>query len=220
MTSTRGNSFQIVSTRHKLTSRNWIKEKIMRCPKDFFITGEYFHIYNRSNDPLLLFREDNDFIWFLNKFKEKIKIYPASVFAYCLMPNHFHFLIRQDSMKPIYRIFNDSLSSYVRHYNFKYRRKGSLLEGHLQHININQDKYMVYLCQYIHFNPKKAGIVESLEDWKFSNYLECVAKRKEELFNNELLQIYFETSASYKAQIKEHENYVKEHQFSKLLLDN
>ena len=192
----------------------------MRCPKDFFIKGEYFHIYNRSNDPLLLFREDNDYIWFLNKFKEKIKIYPATVFSYCLMPNHFHFLIRQDSMKPIYRIFNDSLSSYVRHYNSKYRRKGSLMEGHLQHINVKQDKYMVYLCQYIHFNPKKAGIIESLEDWKFSNYLEWVGNRKEELFNNELLQIYFETPASYKAQIKEHENYVKEHQFSKLLLDN
>jgi len=191
----------------------------MRCPKEFFIKGEYFHIYNRTIEPFKLFNERNDYIWFLIKFKEKMNIYPATVFVYCLMPNHFHFLIRQESDRPIYRIFNDSLSSYIRHYNFKYKRKGSLFEGHLQHINIKEDKYLSYLCQYIHFNPKKAGIVDSLKDWEFSNYLEWIGERKGNLFNNEILKTYFENSVNYQEDIKEHEKYVKEQQFGKLLLD-
>ncbi|MCK4340046.1 MAG: transposase, partial [Candidatus Cloacimonetes bacterium] len=149
----------------------------MRCPKESFIKDSYFHLYNRTVKPNKLFYKKDDYIWFLKRFKKKIVLYPATVFAYCLMPNHFHFLIRQDSDKPIYKIFNDSLSAYVKHYNYKYKRKGTLFEGHLQHKNVNNEKYLLYLCQYIHFNPKKAGLVDNLEDWKFSNFLEWIGKR-------------------------------------------
>ena len=149
----------------------------MRCSKELFIKDSFFHIYNRSVEPLILFRERDDYIWFLKRFKKKATEYPATVFAYCLMPNHFHFLMRQDSNKAIYKIFNDALSSYVRHYNFKYKRKGTLFEGNLQHISIKENNYFIYLCQYIHFNPKKAGLVKTLEDWEFSNYLEWIGNR-------------------------------------------
>ena len=148
-----------------------------------------------------------------------MQIYPAVVFAYCLMPNHFHFLIRQGTDKPVYRIFNDTLSSYVRHYNFKYQRKGSLFEGHLQYINVKTDRYLAYLCQYIHNNPQKAGIVETLEDWEFSNYLEWIGIRKGKLFDDEILKTYFENADNYKETIHEHERYVEEQQFVNLLLD-
>ena len=94
-----------------------------------------------------------------------------------------------------------------------------MFEGHLQHINIKEDKYLSYLCQYIHFNPKKAGIVDSLKDWEFSNYLEWIGERKGDLFNNEILKVYFENSVNYQEDIREHEKYVKEQQFGKLLLD-
>ena len=191
----------------------------MRCPKEFFIKGEYFHIYNRTIFPYKLFNEENDYRWFQKKFEEKMKIYPATVIAYCLMPNHFHFLIRQESDKPIYRIFNDTLSSYVRHYNFKYKRRGSLFEGHLQHVHIKENSYFAYLCQYIHYNPKKANLVELLEDWEYSNYLEWIGKGNNKMFDLKVLKNYFNSFKDYKINIMEHEKYVNEQQFRGLLID-
>lgn len=135
------------------------------------------------------------------------------------LPNHFHFLIRQDSDKPIYKIFNDSLSAYVRHYNYKYKRKGTLFEGHLQHKNVNNEKYLLYLCQYIHFNPKKAGLVDNLEDWKFSNFLEWIGKRNGTLFDDEILKNHYYDSKTYAECITEHEKYLTERLFCELLID-
>ncbi|MDO9576356.1 MAG: hypothetical protein Q7J16_00550 [Candidatus Cloacimonadales bacterium] len=192
----------------------------MRCPKESFIKGEIFHIYHRSIESFLLFKEDEDHEWFMDRFQKKMIIYPTSVFAYCLMPNHFHFLLRQDSEKPVYRIFNDSLSSYVRHYNFKYKHRGILLDGHLQHVNVKSNQYAAYLCQYIHYNPKKAGLVNDPVDWKHSNYLEWIGLRNSKPFTEKMLYDYFEDSNQYRHEMKEHEKYVKEKSFSKLLIDN
>jgi len=76
----------------------------MRCKKVEFVNGAYFHIYNHSVEDTLLFKSADDYLYFLNKMKPKIIKYPTSVFAYFLMPNHFHFLLRLDEDKPVYRI--------------------------------------------------------------------------------------------------------------------
>ncbi|HHE38186.1 MAG TPA: hypothetical protein ENL20_06405 [Candidatus Cloacimonetes bacterium] len=191
----------------------------MRCKKEEFIKNQYFHFYNHAVENGLLFREDDDYLWFLDKFNLKLEKYPTSVFAYCLMPNHFHFLLRQESDKPIYQIFNDLNNSYVPHYNFKYKRKGRLYREPLQHIHIKKENYLIYLCQYIHYNPVKAGLVKELEDWKYSNYPEWIGLRNGKLYNNELLLAYFGNPREYKKQIKEHEKYMKEKEFGKLLFD-
>ena len=191
----------------------------MRCRKEEFIKGEHFHIYNRSVKDLLLFVCDDDYLYFLNKFKLKINKYPASVFAYCLMPNHFHFLLRQDYEKPIYKIFNDINNSYVQYYNNKYSRYGHLYKGSLQHKRIKNDNYLISLCQYIHYNPRKAGLVNDLLEWKYSNYMEWIGKRNGSLFNNELLKIYFESSEIYRQQIRNYEKYINEKEFEELLID-
>jgi putative transposase len=85
----------------------------MRCNKESFQENSCFHVYNHSIDSLDLFKTDDDYLFCLKKIKEKLKSYPASIFAYSLMPNHFHFFLRQDSHEPIYRIFNDVFAGYV-----------------------------------------------------------------------------------------------------------
>ncbi len=191
----------------------------MRCKKEEFLKDEYFHLYNRSVDNTLLFKSNDDYLYFLDKFKIKNNTYPASVFAYCLMPNHFHFLLRQDDDKPIYQIFNDINNSYVQHYNNKYSRKGHLYQGSLQHKRVKKENYIISLCQYIHYNPKKAGLVNNLSGWKYSNYLEWISKRNGVLFNDELLKIYFKSAELYKQQIKCYEKYLKYKEFAELLFD-
>ncbi len=168
---------------------------------------------------LKLFRETDDYSYFLEKLKPKIIKYPASIFAYCLMPNHFHFMIRQNSEKPIYRIFNDLNNSYVQHYNIKYKRTGHLYQGDLQHKLITNDQYLISLCQYIHLNPVKAKLTQNPEDWSFSNYLDWLGKRDNGLFDDELLKEYFEDSNDYIKQTNDYEKYINEKNFYELLLD-
>jgi len=191
----------------------------MRCKKEEFIKGGYFHFYNHAFNNELLFREDEDYLWFLDKFNLKLQKFPASVFAYCLMPNHFHFLLRQESDEPIYKIFNNLNNSYVPHYNFKYKRIGRLYSASLKHIHIKKENYLIYLCQYIHYNPIKATLVQDLEKWKFSNYLEWIGLRNGKLFDDELLITYFGKPEEYKKRIKDHKKYVREKNFGKLLFD-
>ncbi|MDO9578373.1 MAG: transposase [Candidatus Cloacimonadales bacterium] len=190
----------------------------MRCSKESFREDTYFHIYNHSIDNLDLFRVDEDYLLCLKKIKQKIKLYPTSIFAYCLMPNHFHFFIRQDSDKPVFRIFNDVFAGYVQIYNKKYNRKGRLFRNPLQHKIVENDAYALQLCQYIHFNPKKASLVNELETWQYSNFLEWIGKRNGSIFCNEILINNGLTSEMYSVMMKEYdylqtEEYIRKYLF-------
>ena len=191
----------------------------MRCKKEEFIENEFFHFYNHAVDNLDLFKEHDDYIYFLKKFKNNRNKYPLSVIAYCLMPNHFHFLLRQDSKIPIYNIFRDCFTSYALHYNSKYNRKGTLFMGPLQHIRVKTEKYLLCLCKYIHFNPKKAKLVKDLTDWKYSNYLEWIEKRNGDLFYNEIKQLFYYDIIDYEENILEYEQYINEREFNELAID-
>ncbi len=191
----------------------------MRGRKEEFIKEQYFHIYNRSIADIMLFINDEDYIYFLNNLKTNIDKYQVSVFAYCLMPNHFHFLLRQNGDKPVYQIFNDLNNSYVQYFNKKYSRKGYVYQGSLQHKRVRKERYLIALCQYIHYKPKEAGLVNNISEWKYSNYLEWIGKRKESLFNDELLKTFFVRCELYRQRIKEYEIFLKNNEFTELLFD-
>ncbi|MFP4028443.1 MAG: transposase [Candidatus Brocadiia bacterium] len=191
----------------------------MRCKKGEFVKGAYFHIYNRSVPHKQLFCSHDDYVYFLEKFKSAVDNCPASVFAYCLMPNHFHFLMKQNSRKPIFEIFSSVNNSYVPHYNHKYSSDGHLYNGRLQHKKVDNEKYVIYLCQYIHHNPKKAQIVDILSDWQYSNYLEWVGLRNGALFSDEILKESWLTADEYRAQTQYYQTNLDDAEFAKLLLD-
>lgn len=188
----------------------------MRCPKDYFTAGNIFHIYNKAVSNEKLFRDESDYIFFLRRLKESMKKIDVSIIAYCLMPDHFHFLIRQESDNPIYSLFNSMFSSYVQNFNKKHNRKGRIFQSHLQHILVESDQYLIYLCQYIHYNPVKAGLVADAKDWPYSNYLEWIGKRNGKLFNPEFRNEYFNSPQEYRSSIEEHEKYLDDLPFMRL----
>ena len=195
------------------------KEIIMKCKKEEFVEGAVFHFYNKTPKGKLLFKFDNDYKYFLTKFKRNIYKYPCEVYAYCLMPNHFHFCLKQITGKPLYRIFNDSFTSYALHYNTKYKLKGKLLQDRLQNKRITNDAYLTLLCKYIHNNPFKAGLVDDLEKWQYSNFLEYIGKRTGTLFSKELLENYSDDFSDYISEIEEYQNYIDDKEFMDLLID-
>jgi len=189
----------------------------MKIKREQYQEGIIIHFYNRAVHNELLFREDKDYTQFLRSLKKSVKEIPSSVYAYCLMPNHFHFLLKQNSTIPLYKIFNKILSSYVQKFNIKYARKGSIFAHPLQSKLVVDDEQLVTLCKYIHLNPVKAGLVGEPEEWEFSNYQEWIGARKGELFDDFILNNNYIDIDDYVKSIKEFRKQILEKTLLELL---
>ena len=151
-----------------------------------FTKGQYYHIYNRGAGRGLLFFNPGNYEHCIRLIERYYRRYGAGTVAYCLMPNHYHFLLKQESDQPISRFINSLFNSYVQAVNRQRARSGTLLEGRFRHVCIDREEYLVRLCRYIHLNPVKAKLASRPEDWPFSNYLDWIGRRtgplKDEMF--------------------------------------
>jgi len=122
------------------------------------------------------------------------------------MPNHYHFLVRQDGeyragLLP-QRVFN----SYSKAYNNRYEHSGTLFEGPYEAILVDTQSYLLHLCRYIHANPVKDKLVVGLEEWVFSNYAEWIEIRPGTLVDREFIRECFQTPKDYVAFVEEYIN--------------
>src|SRR3989344_1864178 len=156
----------------------------MSIRKISFAPGENYHIYNRGNSKQKIFLDKKDYDRFLqlvfvcnshkninfrDLFQNNNEIFlfdrgdtHVDVGAYCLMPNHFHLLIKEKSDGNISLFMQKLATAYVMYFNKKYNRSGSLFEGKFKSQHINSDRYLKYIFSYIHLNPVK--IIDS--KWK------------------------------------------------------
>ena len=138
----------------------------------------------------------------------------VDVIAYCLMPTHYHFLVRiktrtsevtqipktktsEVSVPDISRSMQRFSISYTKAINKRFDRVGSLFQGAFQARSVQSEKYLLQLCRYIHANPVKDGLVGGLNDWPFSNYLEWIGEREGTLFDHDFVQEHFPNPAGY-----------------------
>lgn len=153
----------------------------MSLRKTNFVSGEYYHVYNRGTNKQEIFHDGADFHRFLkllytaNSEKNLVirdfskEIYQlkrgerlVSLGAYCLMPNHFHILITQTEKGDIAKFMHKLCTAYSMYYNNKYQRTGKLFEGKFKSEYADNDRYLKYLFSYIHLNPLKIKD----PDWK------------------------------------------------------
>jgi putative transposase len=163
----------------------------------------YYHIYNHANGFENLFQSDENYRFFLAKWGKYIAPV-ADTYAYCLMPNHFHALIRikdEEKLKVTFRIadltgfqnlsgliskqFSNLFNSYAKAYNKQYNRRGSLFNRPFKAKQITSDTYLTRVIFYIHHNPLHHGFTKHIADWPHSSYHAVVSdkpthiKRKE-----------------------------------------
>jgi hypothetical protein len=117
--------------------------------------------------------------------------------AYCLLPNHYHFLVRQNGDETAGLLPQKIFNGYTKALNKRYSRTGTLFEGRYKAIHVDKEGYLLHLCRYIHANPIRHNLVTQLNDWPFSNYLEWVKLRKGTLIDYELVQEHFSTPQQY-----------------------
>jgi REP element-mobilizing transposase RayT len=156
-----------------------------------FCENTYYHLYNRTNNEELLFRSEENYLYFLKKYRYYLDEYFETI-GYCLMPTHFHFLVRVKEYKDephleggvhlelsqlISKKIGILLSSYTKAINIRYDRHGSLFQEHSKAKQVTSDNYLITLLTYIHQNPIRSGLVEKVNDWLFSSYQDYIDLR-------------------------------------------
>lgn len=168
----------------------------MAVPPRFFEDGAYYHVYNRGNRKQQIFFSNRDYERFLEKIIEYKKKYPVEILSYCLMPNHFHFLIQQLPASSISKFMSDLCNSHSRYLNVKYEFVGSLFQGRFKAKRVDTDEYLVHLSRYIHLNPvellfKDKNIFERLTFYKWSSLSAYLSGKKNDIANPQTILDYF-----------------------------
>lgn len=165
---------------------------------DEFAPGHYYHIYNRGVGKGLIFFNPGNYEYCLRLIKRYYQRYGVSVIAYCMMPNHYHFFLRQETDQPLSLFIRVLFNAYVQALNRQQNRKGTLFEGRFRHVLVDRDEYLLHLCRYIHLNPVKAYLVSRPEDWPYSNYLDWIGQRPGTLKDEALIRNFFPAVETYR----------------------
>ncbi len=177
------------------------------------VNGEFYHIYNRGSEKRDIFTQAWDYKRFqktfyyyqflgpkpsfskftksdLNLFKPDPTKKIVEIICYCLMPNHFHFLIRQLKDNGISIFISQLTNSYTKYFNTKYHRVGALLQGTFKATHIETDEQLVHVSRYIHLNPIVSGLVKNLNTYQWSSYLEYINGQPFYSFPQEILNFF------------------------------
>ncbi len=134
-----------------------------------------YHIVLRGINKQRIFEDDEDNRYFLEKLKTYKDISGYEIYAYCLMSNHVHLLMKEGE-EPLSTAFRRIGASYVYWYNWKYSRAGHLFQDRFKSEPVEQDEYFLTVMRYIHQNPLKAGIVKEIQEYPWSSYREYSQK--------------------------------------------
>lgn len=183
------------------------------------VNNYFYHIYNRGSEKKDIFTQPRDYERFLktifyyqflgprpsfSKFsksqlflskplsEEKI----IEVICFCLMPNHFHFLVRQLKENGISKFMGQISNSYTKYFNTKYKRIGPLLQGAFKSVMIETDEQLTHVSRYIHLNPVVSGLTKRLGSYKWSSYPQFASGTSTFCKVNEILN-FFPSSKEY-----------------------
>lgn len=217
----------------------------MERPK--FVEGKIYHVYNRGVEKRKVFLEDTNYLRFVHDLFEFNDANPAinlvqrlkfsssevglqykdtgkqrvplvDILVFCLMPNHFHLMLRQNSDKGITQFMRKLGTGYTNYFNKKYSRVGPLFQGKFKAKLINEDSHFIYLPHYIHLNPldlvtpkwreketkNQQKILNFLENYRWSSYLDYIGKKNfPSITKREFLMKFFEGPKAYNKSILE-----------------
>ena len=137
-------------------------------------TGIY-HVMQRGINHQIIFEDDEDYQTYLDTLKEYQKKSGYIIYAYCLMSNHLHLLIKEEA-EDLGIAFRRIGASFVYWYNWKYGRRGHLFQDRYKSEVVENDSYFQTVVRYIHQNPLKAGIVQDIADYEWSSHREYMGK--------------------------------------------
>lgn len=204
----------------------------MALRKIILAEGETYHIFNKTCYDLPLFKTKHEFSIFLeaahyylqpnppvkfSKYRKNKKRYNldfpqnlVTVICFCLMPNHFHFLLRQELEKGIEKFMGRLCNSYAHYFNTKYEAAGSLFHGSFKSIRIENDEQLLHLSRYIHLNPVSGYLVDNPDNYPFSSYPSYLGKKQLKFLDPSLVLNQFHSPKDYEKFVLARKEYQRE----------
>jgi len=163
---------------YHICNRSIAEFKIFQHDKAYVRMGQIFRFYQFENMPekFSCFMKSSpvrrygfdDYFSYISKEKDKV----AQIICYCIMPTHYHLILKQLKTGGICNLLTYVQSSYSHYFNLRHRRKGPLWESRFRSVLIRTDEQLLHLTRYIHLNPVTANLVDWPQDWYFSSYAE------------------------------------------------
>lgn len=205
------------------------------------VTGEVYHVYNRSvgSQPIFLLPSDYkralDVASFYSYTKTPLRFShfnrleadkkenflselksnfskQVDLWSFCLIPNHFHFLVKQTEDFGITAFVRNFQGSYAKYFNIKKRRHGALFQTQFKAVRIETEEQLLHVCRYIHLNPFSSSVVKSvgeLEDYQWSSLPDFLGKRSLELSNPKFILNFFSSVEKFKSFTYDQADYQK-----------
>lgn len=205
-----------------------------------FANEEIYHVFNRGVERRSLFTNSREYqrfidtLWFyrfaglptrlsnyfslpvvtrqsLSKRLRREKQMIVSLLSYCLMPNHFHLIVRQQVNQGISTFLSNISNSYTKYFNTKHKRAGSLLQGPFKAVHIENEEQLLCVIRYVHLNPVSSFLIspENLDTYQWSSHAEYIGKVAENICDQAFVKHEFLTQKTYRQFIDDQVAYVK-----------
>lgn len=194
-----------------------------------FVNDEYYHIFNRGVAKMPIYNNVFDYKHFLDTMfyyqvgspKPRFSFFrnkPISldknrkivdIICYCLMPNHFHFLLQQKNENGITEFISKLSNSFTKYFNVKNKRVGPLFQGEFQSVHVDSNEQLLHLSRYIHLNPLVGYLIKELKTYRWSSYREYLGLDKGICSKNIILE-QFKTENDYEQFVLDQVGYAKE----------
>ncbi|MBU1202859.1 transposase [Patescibacteria group bacterium] len=175
-------------------------------PRDIY-PNNYYHIYNRAVEKRTIFYTEKDYEYFIEKvafYRDKTGI---KILAYCVLPNHFHFLLKEPKstsevkITAIARFISLLSNSYTKYFNLNKEHSGRVFQGPYKSKLVDDDDYLNVLLSYINLNPLKHKMVTRIQDWYYTSHHNYIGQAKNNLIYHDYLvdfKEYKKITNSYK----------------------
>jgi REP element-mobilizing transposase RayT len=167
--------------------------------------GAFYHVINRGLERREIFRQPKDYEYFLGLLEYIYEKYGVIVYAFCLMPNHYH-LYLQTPQGNLSKAMRQLDGNHTQKFNKRYKRVGPLFQGRYKAVLVDSDSYSLQLAKYIHLNPVKAKLIQKPEDYQHSSYSSYIGKTKAPIFLNTkwVLSQYAKSKGKAVKELKKH----------------
>lgn len=192
----------------------------MGLRKTILATGETYHIFNHSAGRIPIFRGQRECSMFLEAIKfylqpnppTKFSIYRTSkerfpiklnpvlvkISCFCIMPNHFHLILRQEIDNGIRKFIQRVSNSFAHYFSIKNKQRGHIFEGNFKAVRVETDEQLLHLSRYIHLNPVTSYLVNDPEDYHYSSYKIYLGKESSEIIDPSPILNHFSSKDKYK----------------------
>lgn len=151
--------------------------------------GVCYHVLNRGNGRAQVFHKPEDYDALLHLIPDACERLPMRVLGFCLMPNHFHFILWPREDGDLGRWMQWLMTSHVRRYHRRHGSSGHVWQGRYKSFPIQRDDHLLAVLRYVERNPLRANLVDSAEAWPYSSLGEHLAKQESEMLHTSPLPL-------------------------------